>query len=122
MHPRARRLAASLLAASGSVLACSDALAVGKSWVGGTGNWNVAANWFPGSVPFNGDTVFLTSSDTVSRTVTYVDTSGIFLNNFPVVVIDAFGGGSMFLNHSNGLLFTDSVVVGVTGQGQYDLS
>jgi hypothetical protein len=31
-------------------------------WIGGTGNWNVSANWSPTQVPTSSDNVFITNS------------------------------------------------------------
>ena len=33
-------------------------------WIGGTGNWNVAGNWSPGSVPNAADNAWITNSGT----------------------------------------------------------
>jgi T5SS/PEP-CTERM-associated repeat protein len=52
-------------------LGSSPVRAVAKNWNDGTGNWNVAGNWSPASVPVAGEAVNIVFTDGVARTVTY---------------------------------------------------
>ena len=38
-------------------------------WIGGTGNWNAAANWSPAQVPGPADNVFITNNGTYTVTL-----------------------------------------------------
>jgi hypothetical protein len=56
-------LAAVLILSSESVMA--------KNWNDGSGDWSLASNWNPASVPAGGETVNIVYTDGVTRTVTY---------------------------------------------------
>lgn len=72
-----------------------------KSWVAGTGNWNVPANWSPASIPTAGEAVNIVFADGVARTVT-LDVNPPALG---LVSIDLTGAGST----TNTLSLTTSV-------------
>ncbi|HMO83571.1 MAG TPA: hypothetical protein PKC18_01490 [Lacipirellulaceae bacterium] len=120
-----------------------------KNWVGGTGNWSVGSNWNGGTVPASGDTVNITPTDGVPRTVTYniasptlqsltVDLTGAGANRTtlelpgnPLTLTDGFivgSSGRATINHSAGTVMTTNVsldsVVGFNagGNGIYNLS
>ena len=76
------------------------ATATTKSWIGGSGQWDVSGNWNPGGQPLAGDNVYLTQSDATDRIVTYYNT----LNPADLLKslrIDATGAGTMTLDMPN---------------------
>jgi len=77
-----------------------SASAVDNTWIGGSGQWDDAANWSAGEQPQHLDDVYLTQSDATDRTVTYYDTTNpqVMLG---MLTIDATGAGTMTLDMSN---------------------
>ncbi|HEX7469457.1 MAG TPA: putative Ig domain-containing protein, partial [Verrucomicrobiae bacterium] len=51
------------------LLATASANAADLVWIGGTGNWNAAANWSPAQVPTAADNAFITNNGTDTVTV-----------------------------------------------------
>ena len=47
----------------------AGANATDLTWVGGSGNWNVAANWNPAQIPGSGDNAFITTNGIYTVTV-----------------------------------------------------
>ena len=59
----------------GFLVFVSPALGTDISWTNTTdGNWSVAANWSPNSVPGSGDNAFITNSGTYTVTLDVIDT------------------------------------------------
>src|SRR5687768_10720232 len=107
-------------------------------WVGGTGNWNVAANWTPG-IPGNNDTITINQAGAV---VNYIQPSqltydylavqsyaGVTLNQFQdtlrVRTFRVSDPGSIgTYNFSGGSLYADAIVLSDKGTftGSSDVS
>ena len=66
----------------------SNAGAVNRSWVGGSGDWNVAGNWNPSGVPGSTDTAFTGNDDKVLIT----------LKEFPATVAQITGGAELAID------------------------
>ncbi|MCS7034959.1 MAG: hypothetical protein NZ561_13355, partial [Phycisphaerae bacterium] len=101
--------------AAGLSLHVNPADAVNKTWIAGDGSWNVAANWNPSGAPADGDAVFLTSSDGLSRTVTYNNVA-IFAS-FPNTVVSASAGGTFIVNQAAFTHNGANLALGTTGRG-----
>ncbi|MBE3098135.1 MAG: autotransporter-associated beta strand repeat-containing protein, partial [Planctomycetes bacterium] len=100
------------------VLCCAPAAtAATKTWIGGTGQWDVSANWNPNGQPQAGNDVYLTQIDATDWTVTYYNT----LNPTALLKslrIDATGPGTMTLDMPNThALNVTTDYVGYNGQG-----
>jgi hypothetical protein len=54
---------------SAAILFTAGANAADLTWVGGSGNWNVAANWNPAQIPGAADNAFITTNGTYTVTV-----------------------------------------------------
>ena len=68
-----------LAAAALTPLAWRQASATTYQWIGGTSDWNNAANWTPsGGPPGDGDTANVTSSLGLTQTVTYDETGFVY--------------------------------------------
>ena len=52
-----------------------------RTWQGGTGVWNLAANWSPATIPANTDDVYIVSG---SVDITGEDQSTVTLNSLTV--------------------------------------
>jgi hypothetical protein len=52
-----------------TLLVVAAANAADLVWIGGTGNWNAAANWSPAQVPTAADNAFITNNGTYTVTV-----------------------------------------------------
>lgn len=79
--------AAILVAACGAAM---PAIAQDRSWLGGNGLWNNAANWSPNGVPIWGNNLYIGNAPGVANSTLLVD---------PAVI--AIGGGDFFI--SNGM-------------------
>src|SRR5438552_541199 len=115
MKFRSRRggiLARSVLAALAASPAAS--FAATRTWIGGSGYWDVATNWSPKSLPAAGDDALLTSSDGLSRTITYHNAANPALNSLK---IDATSGGSIGLAIGQDALTAANQYVGYSGTG-----
>jgi fibronectin-binding autotransporter adhesin len=114
-----------VIEAAAVLAALAPASALAQSWNTGSGNWSVAGNWNPMSVPADGGSAYIVNNDSVNRTVTYdVDGSAITLNQFE---IDQTGSGSDTLvdNFSDNNLTANYETIGDNGQGalvSYDLT
>lgn len=104
------------------LLACCVSVALGFSvlpaqaidshWVSGSGDWDGAANWDTGAVPYM-ENVFIQSSDGIDRAVTYNSaTPPGYLDS---LVLDATAGGSIEFNQVGSYLNGDRYRVGVLG-------
>jgi hypothetical protein len=81
--------------------------------------WNDGSHWQGGTVPQNGDDVLITSNDGIDRTVHYVNPSGVTLNS---LTIECTGTGVTTLAQSAHTLATNTLNLGIVGQGAYALS
>src|ERR1051325_11319430 len=64
------RLSRTLILAVSSVISCAAILqASDLVWIGGTGNWNAAANWSPAQIPAATDNVWITNNGPYTVTV-----------------------------------------------------
>jgi fibronectin-binding autotransporter adhesin len=85
-------------------------LASAKNWNDGTGNWNVAANWSPASVPATGEAVNIVFTDGVARTVTLNATASLGL-----LSVDLTGSGTAASTLSvpnNNTLSANGILIG----------
>jgi len=116
-HPRLRT-GALLPLLVGALLSSQKAVAVTRSWVGGTGWWSTATNWSPIGQPQDGDTAFLTQSDATNRTISYANplTPNPVLN---LLRIDATGAGTITLSQTKDSLAAFDEYVGDTGNGAF---
>jgi hypothetical protein len=113
-------LRAAAIAAVGGLSA--TALAAEKDWKSavGIGNWSTPGNWVQGSIPANGDDVFIVDNDIANRVVVY-DYTGT--NTFRNLNLDNLGPGTDTLAQSaNNLTVTGSELVGINGRGALNLS
>lgn len=106
------------------VLTLSDANAENKYWIGGTGSWDDPTNWDPSNLPLEGDTVYLTSSDAINKTVYYDNNTEEAINN---MIIDGTGTGNMTLSISQANIKIPSVYdgdmyIGYNGTGTVNQS
>ncbi|MCX5674413.1 MAG: autotransporter-associated beta strand repeat-containing protein [Planctomycetota bacterium] len=95
----------------------ASATAATKTWIDGTGQWDVADNWSPTGQPQAGDDVYLTQTDALDRTVTYYNTSNP-TDLLGSLTIDATGTGTMTLDMPNAhLLNVKYEYIGYSGKG-----
>jgi hypothetical protein len=92
-----------------------------KLWTGGSGWWDDSgvpsgtSNWTSAGAPLNGNSAFLTQTDSIDRTVSYNYTAPVQLNELR---IDATGSGNMTLRQdSSSSLAADNEYVGYQGRG-----
>ena len=99
-----------------------NAQAALKDWGDGTGNWSDGANWNPTGVPAAGDTVNISFSDDVARTVTY-DYIGPAIALGPLTV-DMTGAGTnaTTLSMAANVLTTAGESIGPSGRGIFEQS
>jgi T5SS/PEP-CTERM-associated repeat protein len=91
----------------------APATAVSRTWIDGSGRWDVADNWSPAGQPQAGDDVLLLSVGP-HYTVGYYDPTNPTLNSLE---IDAFNAGTMALDLSGGdTLTVTTEYVGRVGQ------
>jgi len=87
-----------------------------STWNGGTGNWNTAGNWTPGTVPNNGGSTYNVTIDSGGTDV-------VTLNISPTINLLNLGGasgGSAYLEDASGspetLTITGALTVNATGE------
>jgi hypothetical protein len=110
-----RRLGLLSLAAA-AALPAAHSFATTRQWVGGTSNWNTAANWNPSGVPGSGDTANVTGTTSASQTITY-NYNGT-AQTLAVCTVDLIGGSagsSETLSMSANTLAATTVNVGDSG-------
>lgn len=110
----ALRLAALLMVLG---LLPASAAAGTRTWIDGTGQWDVSGNWSPNGQPQAGDDVYLTQSDAIDRTVTYYNTTNptAVLNTLR---IDATATGTVTLDMPNThSLKAFTAYIGYSGKG-----
>ena len=122
MNNKPLSLAVSLILAA---LSSTHANALDMKWVCGSGTWSDASCWstvFPPyqtNLPTNGDTVYLTQTDSITRTIDYVNT----VSPNPVFYqlrVDATGSGTMTLTQATGSLNVSfDEEIGAYGKGSY---
>ena len=95
-----RRLACLVALAAALLCLAPPAAGATKTWIAGSGRWDIIGNWSPSGQPQAGDDVKLTQKDATSRTVTYFNTTNpaAVLNSLK---IDATGTGTMTLDIPN---------------------
>jgi len=103
------------------LLPASPAQAVDKSWVGGNDWWDIGTSWSPTGQPGDGDSVYLTPSDTTNRTVSYRNTA------YPSAVlsllkIDAAGSGTITLSQTQDPLAATDETIGYSGTASFNQS
>lgn len=116
--PRTVRLVSPGLIAAAAGLACVAASADAQmSWLGGAGNWSVAANWSPANVPDNtGETATIGAAGayTVALNGSY-QVGGIALSN-PTALLAINTGQNLALG-AGGLSNDSTLTVNATGGG-----
>lgn len=119
MNKKPLALAVSLVLAG---LSNQHANALGMKWVCGSGTWSDTGCWssefspYQIRLPTDGDTVYLTQSDSITRTidVNTVSPSPVFYQ----LTVDATGGGTMTLTQTKDSLAASFVeVIGDFGKG-----
>lgn len=86
----------------GTVSTCSTiGIYVNKTWIGGTGNWNVAANWSPSGVPTSDQCVVSTSGNIIgnangnAKNIRLINNSGLTISsNTTLTVVDEINIGA----------------------------
>jgi hypothetical protein len=109
---------------SAAFLPAGSVLAQTSQWVGGTSDWNTAANWSPGGVPGNGDNVDVTSTLGMTQAVTY-DYPGpaVTLGSLTIDLTGGSGGtGEILVMAGNSLSASGSETVGDSGAGVFNQS
>jgi hypothetical protein len=84
---------------AGLVIAASGTLfATNRSYIGGagTGNWFTSGNWSPSGQPGQGDNIFISPSDALSRTVLFTP-AGPLLATYGETFINSNGTGTSHL-------------------------
>ena len=87
------------------------------TWVDGSSNWSIGSNWSSGNPPAPEDSVFLTQSDSINRTVS-LDVASTLAG----LTIDSTGSGLMTLSQASNtfLAFAASnQLIGLGGSGDY---
>lgn len=120
-HRRRATAARSLLACAVAATAALSARAT-EYWVGADGNWadlmwSATPGGPPGQPPPN-DNALIVFNDALTRTVTFVGTPATLQS----VQLDNTGGGNSVLAQTQGAMNVVSLVAGVAGRGEYDLS
>lgn len=95
----------------------ADAVAIPRSWIGGTGAWSTPGLWSPAGVPGAGDEVFIWPNDGVARTVTY-DYAGPAVTLTAVLLdLNVGAAGTTTLAMPGNSLSATNMYVGYNGSG-----
>ncbi|HEY1686721.1 MAG TPA: hypothetical protein VGG19_18315, partial [Tepidisphaeraceae bacterium] len=93
------------------------------NWTDGTGNWNLSTNWTtPPSthnVPAGTDTVNITPTDGVSRTITYDFPGAVTLGSLTIDLTGGSGSATTTLSMAANALTSNSEVIGNSGSGTF---
>ncbi len=102
------------------LLTSSPAQAADTTWTGGSGDWNVPGNWDAG-VPGAGYNAYLTHSDALDRTVSYISPSLVPLDTLTINVTGGLGG-TMTLSQGQDSLSANYEYIGLHGTGDFTQS
>jgi T5SS/PEP-CTERM-associated repeat protein len=93
------------------------AMAVPRSWIGGSGSWSTPGLWSPSGIPGAADDVSIAPIDGVSRTVTYDYGGAAVTLNSLVVDLNAVASGTTTLLMPGNNLTVTHQHVGFNGSG-----
>ena len=94
------------------------ALAATRTWLDGSSNWSTPGNWTGGAVPGAFDTVDITNTDGVNRTITYDYTgAAVTLSALNIDLTGGSGSAADTLSMSANNLSSGGETVGVNGSG-----
>ncbi len=97
----------------------NNAHAENKYWIGGSGNFDTASNWSSAGQPINGDAVIFRQSDSLNRTINYVNTPNLSIVGME---INSTGTGITTFQQAQDALTSGSVSIGQTGKGIFTQS
>ena len=115
-----RARAALPLAAAVFSIQCLPAIAPAttRAWNAGTGSWSVASNWNPNGIPAALDTLNITETDGVSRTITYDYTgSNVTLTALTITLTNFTGTNNTTFSMPANILTVTNEYVGNSGAG-----
>lgn len=97
-------------------------VATAENWIAGSGDWSTPGNWDTGTVPSDFDTVNITPTDGVARTVTYDYTGApVSLSALSVDLTGAGATRTTFSMLANSLT-TVGILLGINGRGTINQS